>query len=683
MRTFLTKLRQTLFGDSARAFGTLGVILLLSLAVVPLRDQLREWSHYQKQYLKLIAGRADAVALRRRFESGIHQIYIPKLGVVDRCTTCHTGMQEASLRDVRAQPLNAHPSIPHSLNEFGCVMCHGGQGAATTVEEAHRGTKAWDRPMLAARYVESSCGQCHLNRSTGTSKLNAGRSLLASYGCVRCHVVALPDGVKVAATDDPPELTHIADKTTREWIFGWLKNPQSYSATATMPNYQFKDDELRDISAFLISQSTPLPGGPAAPAAPGTPDAAALQAGASVYGESFCASCHAVQNAAGLMVGGTLGPELTRIGTKARPAWLAQWVGNPKLYDPGTAMPHYRFDAKQVALVTGFLESKADPDWINGIHLDPATDRQIARGKKLVSANGCTSCHQINGVPKTENFAPELTSVGSLPLVKALFKPDMEHSLPVYIEAKIRDPRSLGPGLKMPQFSLSTPQVEALTTALLAQTERARTLPPAMRVAGVYPTLYEPSGEAGRLMRDLNCFACHAIDGRGGDMAPDLSWEGTSVQRDWLFKFMKNPNTLRPALIRRMPKFNLDDHDAGVIADYLMTVYQTPAFDRDEPLAGSDPADAENGKQLFYSKYECQSCHIVDAKQDKGYVGPTLTAVGSRLNAAWIFHWLKAPASLRAKTLEPNWSMSDTDARELTAFLVAQKGQSAKAGSKP
>jgi cytochrome c2 len=28
------------------------------------------------------------------------------------------------------------------------------------------------------------------------------------------------------------------------------------------------------------------------------------QEGASVYGEAFCASCHAVQNAAGLMVGG-------------------------------------------------------------------------------------------------------------------------------------------------------------------------------------------------------------------------------------------------------------------------------------------------------------------------------------------------------------------------------------------
>ena len=62
------------------------------------------------------------------------------------------------------------------------------------------------------------------------------------------------------ATDDPPSLSHIADKTTREWIYAWLKDPQAYAATATMPNFKLSDDDARDISAFLISNSTPQPG---------------------------------------------------------------------------------------------------------------------------------------------------------------------------------------------------------------------------------------------------------------------------------------------------------------------------------------------------------------------------------------------------------------------------------------
>jgi mono/diheme cytochrome c family protein len=173
----------------------------------------------------------------------------------------------------------------------------------------------------------------------------------------------------------------------------------------------------------------------------------------------------------------------------------------------------------------------------------------------------------------------------------------------------------------------------------------------------------------------MRCFSCHAINGRGGDMAPELTWEGTSVQRVWLVNFLKNPNTLRPALIRRMPKFNVTDSEANTLADYIMTVYQTPAFDgeaTDEPRFTT--AEAQSGKELFYGKYDCQSCHIIDPNKDKGYIGPTLSQVGTRLSAAWISHWLKNAQTLRPGTLEPVWNMNDRDTRAITAFLMEQKG---------
>ena len=128
-----------------------------------------------------------------------------------------------------------------------------------------------------------------------------------------------------------------------------------------------------------------------------------------------------------------------------------------------------------------------------------------------------------------------------------------------------------------------------------------------------------------------------------------------------------------------MPRFNVTDAEAGTIADYLLTVYQTPDFDLDSLDASSFSAgDAETGRQLFYSKYACQSCHIIDPKNDKGYVGPTLTQVGTRLNPAWIFHWLKNPQALRPGTMEPNRNMSDADARALTAFLMKQNQEVAR-----
>ena len=239
---------------------------------------------------------------------------------MDRCTTCHVALQEASLVDVKTQPFRPHPPIPHKLTEFGCVLCHRGQGAATTVEEAHSSTKSWEEPILPAGYLESGCGQCHLNRLTGTPKLNQGRDTLAQYGCVRCHMIKTPDGVTLTGTDDPPSLEHIAEKTSREWIAAWLKNPQAYSVTATMPNFQFKDDEIRDISAFLIAQSTPY-SSPLEPAA-AKPDDAAMQDGSTLYGESFCTSCHATQNAAGNLVGGNArsGTDASRFEGQARMA---------------------------------------------------------------------------------------------------------------------------------------------------------------------------------------------------------------------------------------------------------------------------------------------------------------------------------------------------------------------------
>ena len=162
---------------------------------------------------------------------------------------------------------------------------------------------------------------------------------------------------------------------------------------------------------------------------------------------------------------------------------------------------------------------------------------------------------------------------------------------------------------------------------------------------------YQPAGHAGKLITELACFSCHRINGRGGDMAPDLTWEGSSVQRQWLTDFLHNPNTLRPSLIRRMPRFNLSDSDNKELTDYILTVYQSPAIDPDlAPTTANAAEIVEHGRQLFYSKYACQSCHIVDTKTDKGYIGPTLTQVGSRLTPAWIYAWLKNPQALRPGT---------------------------------
>src|SRR5208337_4757906 len=158
------------------AFGVVSLLLLISLAIAPAKNYFSEWRHYQKRYLTLIRSRGDAITLQRHFHDGIQQIWLPGIGVVDRCTTCHAGLKEASLADVATQPFRRHPEIPHTSDQFGCVMCH--------------------------------AGQCHRAPLTGTPQLNLGRNLLGRYGCVHCHTIKLPDGTAINPTDDPPSLSH-------------------------------------------------------------------------------------------------------------------------------------------------------------------------------------------------------------------------------------------------------------------------------------------------------------------------------------------------------------------------------------------------------------------------------------------------------------------------------------------
>ncbi|HWS96427.1 MAG TPA: cytochrome c, partial [Candidatus Methylomirabilis sp.] len=301
MKSKLLQVWRFFFGDSARAFGSASLILLALLAIAPAKNYFNQWHRYQKQYLHLIRGRADAVTLERHFEPGIQQIWLPEQQVTDRCTTCHLGLKENTLVDVSNVAFRKHPVIPHSLTEFGCTTCHRGQGAATTVEEAHNATEQWEQPILPAKYIEAGCGQCHLENLTSTPFLNQGRDTIVRYGCTHCHTIKRPDGTTILPDDDPPSLAHVADKTSREWVCAWIKDPQSYASTATMPNYHLSDDDARDISAFLMAQSTPMQP-PLQPAkAEASPD---IVAGTTLYGQSFCASCHAMQNAAGMMVGG-------------------------------------------------------------------------------------------------------------------------------------------------------------------------------------------------------------------------------------------------------------------------------------------------------------------------------------------------------------------------------------------
>ncbi len=73
------------------------------------------------------------------------------------------------------------------------------------------------------------------------------------------------------------------------------------------------------------------------------------------------------------------------------------------------------------------------------------------------------------------------------------------------------------------------------------------------------------------LVYQNNCTNCHAINGFGKDIAPDLSQVGKKRKRDWLIANLKDPKQFAPETL--MPPFDhLPEEDLERIADYLSTL---------------------------------------------------------------------------------------------------------------
>jgi mono/diheme cytochrome c family protein len=169
------------------------------------------------------------------------------------------------------------------------------------------------------------------------------------------------------------------------------------------------------------------------------------------------------------------------------------------------------------------------------------------------------------------------------------------------------------------------------------------------------------------------CFVCHAIDGAGGTLAPDLTIEGSMVQRPWLEQYLVAPDVIRPFLTDRMPKFNPSAAEVGIVADYLFAAARHDSVP--SPDGWNMTGNAARGKELYFAKYNCSSCHTIG--KEGGYYGPPLDNVGGRLEPAWITARLLKVHRLQNDSREPQLVDSEKDAQDITAFLslLRKKGK--------
>jgi len=131
-----------------------------------------------------------------------------------------------------------------------------------------------------------------------------------------------------------------------------------------------------------------------------------------------------------------------------------------------------------------------------------------------------------------------------------------------------------------------------------------------------------PSSHAGEKTFASTCAGCHGLDGQGSERAPNI---------------VKNPKVQNlsdakvSAIISNgipgtgMPPFHtLTDEKIREIVGYLRML-------QGKGGTQSLPGDATRGKEIFFGKGECSSCHAV--KGAGGYLGPDLSTYGATTSA--------------------------------------------------
>lgn len=337
-------------------------VLLLGNGLILLKQVDSEWMTYQKQYFKLAAEKTDDARIKSALEGRlpkIEQLIIKDFGhgeTVDRCLTCHMAMDDPRFADAE-HPFKTHPEIPgkHPLREFGCTICHDGNGRGLTAYDAHGKKKHWVEPMLTGEYIESACARCHpAPYLEETPHLRQGAELFMSQACYGCHKI---EGVSDGRLG--VELTEVGHEWPIPYLVESIKDPKANNIDSIMPNMRLSDSEIKALVIYLKSLTGENYARGAVPAIvekrkweerepPVVP--VTYESGEKLFIEKACNACHAIADE-----GGDIAPDLSSVGLQRSEEWIIHHFIDPRALVAGSIMPDFTLSETEMAALTLFL----------------------------------------------------------------------------------------------------------------------------------------------------------------------------------------------------------------------------------------------------------------------------------------------------------------------------------------
>lgn len=475
---------------------------LLTLAVLAWaateENFLRDWRRHQTDMRDALPP-AEAAG----FQVRLRQIVVPETGAADRCVSCHVGMAPGETAIEGDPVLGRHPDVAHDPAEFGCTICHGGQGRATLKPDAHGHVPHWPEPMLPKEKAYAACGACHSwPESPAMPRLAAAAKSFERADCMRCHRVDGRGGSVRPGDPTGKEGPDLSRAGARGFRPDWYAFHRSSREGGGKPLYDahLSERERGRIETYLRSRV----------GAPGLMEAKAQ------FLASGCLGCHTVAG-----VGGDDGPELTRAGIKepvltpyARVIgphtpenWHAEHFRSPARVVEGSRMPAMDLSEAEIERLSfHMLSLRRKPMrtelWpADRIKAERFGEREFARDGETLYGAFCSACHGARGRGMTYSGMEPFPAVAG---------PDfLRLASDAFIEDAIRRGR---PGRRMPGWKddLDEADIRKITRHL-------RRLGGGVRYAGDSKPPRWAGGDAdrGAGLYLKSCAGCHGEDGAG------------------------------------------------------------------------------------------------------------------------------------------------------------------------
>ena len=389
-----------------------------------------------------------------------------------------------------------------------------------------------------------------------------------------------------------------------------------------------------------------------------------------------------------------------------------------KNYNDRLRMPLFPFSTEdREAVITFVLGLVAEPPREKYMYRPSERDRAIQEGARVIDKFNCKGCHVFEAEKWTlafgegdfdlssasdfydfaESHFPETDVSASLETNKQSLRTaviegmpvlDDETALPQLFDAEFTP-------IRFPIFEDPiSPSVVAFTPF---QLWRPAVVDGVVMQAGQRLPELGPSQVVDRKPADGGDLARYLLPGvtarekqfgnpqaKGGEawawVPPPLIGQGAKVQTDWMHDFLLNPFPIRPAVVLRMPKFNMSPAEATKLVNYFAAkdnvAYPYDYSKQDDVNAITESDDQYNATLVTQNLIEspiagrrledamkivtnqnfCVKCHIVGDFVPEGSnkaKAPDLAVIYKRLRPEYLQRWIARPNSILPYTAMP------------------------------